>query len=72
MYNQETAKQSLTEKKKVQKTVKNLKKTKNSKKHKVTVYMLFPDEMRSDFPICCCFRLIHIVSVRKMVCFGGG
>ena len=36
----------LFENKKVQrKTVKNPKKTKNSKKHKVTVHMLFPDEM---------------------------
>ena len=35
----------LFENKKVQKTVKNPKKTKNSKKCKVTVYMLFPDEM---------------------------
>ena len=36
---------SLFENKKVQKTVKSPKKTKNSKKYKVTVYMLFSDEM---------------------------
>ena len=36
---------NLFENKKVQKTVKNPKKTKNNKKHKVTVYMLIPDEM---------------------------
>ena len=36
---------NLFENKKVQKTVKYPKKTKNSKKHKVTVYMLFSDEM---------------------------
>ena len=36
---------NLFENKKVQKTVKNPKKTKNSNKHKVTVYMLFSDEM---------------------------
>ena len=48
MYKQEKPKINLFENKKVQKTVKkkkNPKKTKNSKKHKVTVYMLFPDEM---------------------------
>ena len=38
-------KTNLFENKKVQKTVKNPKKTKNNEKHKVTVYMLFPDEM---------------------------
>ena len=46
VYNQKKPKINLFEnKKKVQKTVKNPKKTKNNKKHKVTVYMLFPDEM---------------------------
>ena len=63
---------NLFEKKKLQKTVINPKKTKNNKKHIVTVYMLFPDEMQSDLPICCCFRLIYIISDRKIECFGGG
>ena len=62
----------LTEKKKVHKTVKKPKKTKNKKKHKVTVYLLFPDEMRSNIPICWCFRLIYILSDRKIECSGGG
>ena len=63
---------NLIEDKKVQKTVKNPKKTKNSKKHKVTVYMLFPDEMCSDLPIFFYFRLIYIISDRTIVCFGAG
>ena len=25
-----------------------------------------------DLPVCCCFRLIYIVSDRKIVCFGEG
>ena len=60
VYNQEKPETILSEKKKVQKKVKSPKKTKNDnkKKHKLTVYMFFPDEMRSDLPFCCCFRLI--------------
>ena len=45
VYNQEKAKNKLFENKREQKTVKNPKKTKNNKKHKVVVYMLFPDEI---------------------------
>ena len=36
----------------------------------MTVYMLFPDEMRSDLPLCCGFRLTYIISDRKTDCFG--
>ena len=73
MYNQEKAKNKFIWKEKVQKTVKNPQKTKNNKKHKVTVYMFFPDEMRSELPICCCgFRLIYIIADKKIEWFGGG
>ena len=54
----------------MQKTIKKSKKD-QKQKNKVTAYLLFPDDMRSDLPICCCFRLIYIISDRKIECFWG-
>ena len=65
-------KTNLFENKKVQNTATIPKKTRNSKKHKVKVFMLFPNKTRSDLPTCCCFRLIYIISDRKIECSGGG
>ena len=45
MYNQKKTKPNLLENNNVQKSVKIPKKTKNSKKHKMTVYIFFLDEM---------------------------
>ena len=46
-------------------------KSKRKTKQKQCI-VFFPDEMRSDLPICCCFRLIYIITDRKIVCFSGG
>ena len=42
------------------------------KKHKQTAYILYRDGIRSELPICYCFRLIYFIADQKIECFGDG
>ena len=60
-YNHEKPEANLLETEKNKKTVKSPKKAKNSKKQKMTIYIIFPEKIT----ICCCLRLIYIIFDRN-------